>query len=467
MIALILCIIALPVCFFAGRRSLGWGLVAMFFFGYLYGILRANLITTFSHFIYDAGLIGLYCSQRWSSPDPVEQRRLKAIRLWVGVLVVWPLLVVLLPFQPLMVSLVGLRGNMFFVPLVLLGAMLQDRDLRQLSRGLAVFNLVALAFAVAEYFRGIPSFYPMSAVTSTIYGSGDVAGGYYRIPAIFTSAHAFGGTMVGSLPFLVGLWSGAAGRWAKLLAILGISAALLGVLMSATRQNFVIGVVIVTVTLISTKMKSSARFALLTLVAIMGLVAMVNPRFQRFKTLGDKEAVAERVGGSVNMNFLEILVQHPMGNGLGGGGSSMPYFLEGQIRNPIGIENEYARILAEQGVIGFLLWIAFVFWFLGRLPTAFARGPWANSRKIVWCLTAFELVTAFIGLGLFTSIPGTALTMLGIGWTSVPMAATVATRRRVAGYVYAEPRTPGMAPVYRSSLGAGVQRPTHSQIGNS
>src|SRR5690349_11316332 len=98
MVALAVCLLAFGACYWAGRRSLGWGLIALLAFGYFYGILRANLLTTFSHFIFDAGLLGLYLSQNWSSSDPEEARRTRMIRLWTGILIVWPLLLVLMPF---------------------------------------------------------------------------------------------------------------------------------------------------------------------------------------------------------------------------------------------------------------------------------------------------------------------------------------------------------------------------------
>ncbi len=47
MIALGVCLIALAACYYAGRRSLGIGLLTLLFFGYFYGILRANLQTSY------------------------------------------------------------------------------------------------------------------------------------------------------------------------------------------------------------------------------------------------------------------------------------------------------------------------------------------------------------------------------------------------------------------------------------
>jgi hypothetical protein len=421
MIALGVCILALAACYWAGRRSLGQGLIALLAAGYFYGIARANLQTAYSHFIFDAGLLGLYISQKWTSEDPSEAKRLKTVQMWTVLLIAWPVLMSMLPFQPILVSLVGLRGSALFLPLLLLASRLKASDVRQLSIGLAVLNLIAVGFAGAEYWLGLPRFYPYSSVTQLIYSSGDVEGGFFRIPAIFTNAHSYGGTMVASIPYLIGGWEQALTRKLRVLAVLGIVAALLGVLLSATRLNFVTGVAMILAAVMSGRMKAGRWVAFVALIGIMGWVAMTNQRFQRFKSLSDADTVTDRIAGSVNRGFFEILLEYPMGNGLGGGGTSIPYFLEGQVRNPIGMENEYARILSEQGIIGLLLWLGFVAWYLSRARVAFAKGPWTTGRRLVWCLSAFGLGTAWIGTGFLTAIPGTALMMLGMGWTSAPM----------------------------------------------
>ncbi len=418
MIAIALCAAAFLACYWAGRRSLGQGLVVLLAFGYFYGILRANLLTTFAHFIFDAGLLGLYLSF-WNKSGS-SRKSSTAARVWTLLLVLWPVMLVALPFQPLLVSLVGLRGNVFFIPLVWLASQLKRKDLMELAVGLALLDLVAFGFAVAEYFLGVPRFFPLSPVTQIMYASGDVAGGYLRIPSTFTSAHAFGGTMVGTLPFLIGLWMEAEKRILRILGVIGIPVVLMGMLMSATRSNFIIACGMVGFVLFKTKMKAPQRVFFVLIIGIVGYAALSNARFQRFKSLDDADTITERIAGSVNRGFFEILTEYPMGNGLGGGGTSVPYFLEGQVRNPIGMENEYARILSEQGIIGLLLWLSFLGWFFYQGRFAFSNGYWATSRRLTWCLTAIGFGTAWIGTGLLTSIPGTVLIMIGAGWPTSP-----------------------------------------------
>ncbi len=166
--------------------------------------------------------------------------------------------------------------------------------------------------------------------------------------------------------------------------------------------------------------KGHPRLVLFVLVVALGWTASSHERLLRFTTLSDTDYVSARIAGSVNRSFWEILAQYPMGNGLGGGGTSIPYFLEGQVRNPIGMENGFALILCEQGVIGLMFWLLFIAWFLARVAIAFKKGPWCSARRMAWCVAAASLATAWIGLGLFNSIPGTVLLFLSMGWTALP-----------------------------------------------
>ncbi|HLN03143.1 MAG TPA: O-antigen ligase family protein [Bryobacteraceae bacterium] len=431
MIALGLCILAFGMTRWAGKRSLGSGLVSLLLWGYLYGILRANLDSVFSHFLFDSALIGFYLAQKKAFTDPADARRTAALRYWTLGLMIWPALLLFLPFQPILVSLVGLRGCIFFIPMALLGSRLKSEDLMQLCTGLVCLNLLSLAFAAGEYFQGIERYYPYSAVTAIIYGSNDVAGGFFRIPGTFAHAHQYGGTMSASIPYLVGGWTEGLTRKARVLSVVGIGAAFLGILMSATRQNFILAAVMVLVVVGGTRMKTNRRVLFIVLIVGLVGVALTNERFQRFKSLGDTDYVGDRISSSVNRSFFEILFDYPMGNGLGGGGTSLPYFLEGQVRNPIGMENEYARILCEQGVIGFLLWLGFIVWYLSQVRKIFGKSPWASSRRLVFTYCLITLGIGTIGEGMLTAIPASAMLLLGMGWTSTAMRAEDARRRPV------------------------------------
>jgi O-Antigen ligase len=420
MAPIVLCVLAFIICYVVGRRSLSYGLVAVLAFGYAYGIVRANLRGTFSHFIFDAGVIGLYLSQKWFESRPREGSN-DALRYWVAALIGWPLLICLLPFQTPLVSLVGLRGNAFLIPALILGSRLGTKDLMKLAYGLSILNLVALGFAGAEYFLGVERFYPLNEVTATIYASQDVAGyKFFRIPSTFVASAAYAGTMVVTLPFLYGAWSRPAeSKWRSLLLLFGVVASLLGVLLGASRSHFIVAAAMVLTAVFLTRLSAAKQATcLLAIVALIG-ASFTNQRLQRFQSLSDKSMVADRIAGSVNRTFWEILSEYPMGNGLGGGGTSVPYFLQSEVRSPVTMENEYARILLEQGVIGLLIWVAFIFWALNR-RNAFAKNSWQNGRRIAWTCCLCYFGTGLIGTGMLTAIPQSMLFLLLIGWIREP-----------------------------------------------
>jgi hypothetical protein len=121
------------------------------------------------------------------------------------------------------------------------------------------------------------------------------------------------------------------------------------------------------------------------------------------------------------------VMNHPLGNGLGGGGTSLPYFLQDRVRDPVVIENEYGRIMAEQGIPGLLIWLAFLLWVFTR-PAPRRSDPWFAGRRVarLWCAISFAI--APLGTGLLTAIPGTATLMLFVGWITTAQVSPVRSR---------------------------------------
>jgi hypothetical protein len=426
MIGLLLCLLGIGAAYFFGRRSLGAGILVVMTAGYAYGILRANLTPPFSHFIFDATLLGLYAAQflpnRKRPPLPNNH---SSLNMWMYILMGWPLLMLLMPFQPLLVSIVGLRGNMFFLPAVFLGTRLRKEDLRPLAFGFVFLNLVALGFGVAEYFRGIEPFFPYGPMTVTMYNSVDSAGGS-RIPSIFQNAHTYAGVMVFTVPMLFGAWAISAGaKWRKILMLLGMAAAFVGVLMAATRQGMIMAGMLVVIASVSGKLGPLKRVVWALAIVAVIWSAMHNERWQRYKEL-DTDTVQDRIAGSVNRTFWEVLVEYPVGNGLGGGGTSIPYFLASQVNRPVGVESEYCRILLEQGIVGLLLWIGFFIWFV-TTRAGFVKDDWLVGRRMAWYLCILSFLIGAIGSGMLSSIPNTFMFLLCVGWTSVSPLTAAAT----------------------------------------
>src|SRR5262249_19309025 len=148
------------------------------------------------------------------------------------------------------------------------------------------------------------------------------------IPATFVSPHAYAGTMVISLPWLVGAWVQPGLRgWQRGLLAAAAAAALLGNFLSATRVNLGILAVLLVIVTFSGKLRGAFWAGWLLMLAGVGYLVSSEERLQRFLTLRDTEEVVGRIGGSVNKGFLELAGNYPMGNGMGGGGTSIPFFL--------------------------------------------------------------------------------------------------------------------------------------------
>jgi hypothetical protein len=435
-IALIVCVISFVLATVLGKRSIVDGLKVVLTVGYLYGIVRANLINPFSHFIADAAVGGLFLAQLFRPLPPEERRRLAGLRSWVIVLVLWPLVLFAFPVQDMMVQLVGLRGNILILGFLLLGARLDSSDYYELALWLAGLNILAFGLAATEYVIGIEPFFPRSDVTELMYasrlfiGSESAQSVVYRIPSSFSSAHAYGGTMVMTLPVLLGAWvarrvPGARGpkpAWHTYLLLAALPLTMLGVFMSAARQHAVMLFLLLAVTLVSGRMRMAHRIVWLVGLLVVGALVAQNARLQRFTTLEDDELVRQRVHTSVNESFLDYAAEYPMGNGLGGGGTSMPYFLAKRVRSVGVLENEYGRILLEQGIPGLILWFGFVGWLLFR-ATRLGAGPWGFGRRLAWVLVVSYFITAFIGFGLLAAIPQSYIFFTLTGW--------IATRERV------------------------------------
>src|SRR5207302_3252240 len=169
MVSVCICVVATVVAFFAGRRSLVAGVLVVLATGYAYGIVRANLLETFSHFIFDATVVGLYVAQLPNLTKLSKNAQFCHLKRWVGLLILWPALLFLIPVQDPLIQLVGLRGNTFLLPFLLIGAALERQELNRLALGVAAFNLLAFVLAGVEFFVGLEPFFPQNAVTQLIY----------------------------------------------------------------------------------------------------------------------------------------------------------------------------------------------------------------------------------------------------------------------------------------------------------
>jgi hypothetical protein len=282
-------------------------------------------------------------------------------------------------------------------------------------------------------------FFPRNEVTDIIYRSHDLLERTaFRIPATFSSAHAFAGTMAVTLPLLIGAWARVGNvrwSWREWMLTLAIVGSFLGIFMAAARIHTITAGLVALVVTFSGRLSGRQWVRWVVAVAIIGYVVAGNVRLQRFTTLGDQSSVRERIGGSVNEDFFTVVTAHPLGRGLAAGGTSVPYFLEDQLPRSNGavLENDYARIALEEGLPGLMLWLAFIAWALvnGVGP---GRDEFNLTRRLLWVVVASNFTSGLLGMGMLISVPQTALMFIGLGWmtTSRRSAATAGIMARNA-----------------------------------
>lgn len=421
--AVALCVLALIACFAAGRRSIAAGVIATSAVGYFYGIVRANVPVAASHFIFDAASVGFLLALITRRLTPAERYKLGRVMPWLVALVAWPTFMLLLPLQNPLIQLVGWRGQVFFLPYIAVGAMIDGAGARRIAVGLSVLSLIELAFAIAEIELGVPRFYPRNEVTQIIYRSTDVMVGAtstYRLPGTFVQAAAFGGQMASVIPLLLGaMVRERRGSPTRYLLLAAIGASAVCVFLSASRTSAVLLFVLALAATFSGRVRNFPWFGWIALIAIVTVLIAASPRMRRFISLDNTQYVKTRISGSVNESIFQLALEYPLGNGLGGGGTSLPYFLQPLLRNQVMIENEYGRLMLEQGLPGLALWLAFIVWALSR-PLPSDRDPWQLGKWLARGCLGFSFVMAQTGTGLLTAIPGTALLLFYMGWIVVP-----------------------------------------------
>jgi hypothetical protein len=340
------------------------------------------------------------------------------------VLIAWPLLLMFMPVDPIMIQLVGFRAAVMFIPFLLIGARCEGQDWSNLSAWLTVLNISALVGAVLMYTFGLEAFYPRNQTTNLLFTTGiEGATDMHRIPAFFIHSHAFASTMVMSLPFLASSFLDLShGFRFRMFVLVGIIAALGGIVLSANRSAVALAFFAAMIAFLTPgpRLLSGRALILLLVGGVVGyfISSQVDERMLRFRTMEDPTVVLDRFGSPIDRFgvVLDTVITYPLGNGLTGAfGVSIPYFLRDQVaidKIIAGAEDEYSRIAATQGLPGLLLYLGFFGW------VAMPRRHADYLSRFCYGMIIAYLFAAFTGSGVLSVTPTAGFVLLMMGWTT-------------------------------------------------
>lgn len=414
-------VIAFVAAFVSSRISLGASIGVLLTVGYFSGIIRANFLHVLTTFMFDMAVMGVYIGVFINRPDLVGKLKRSSLASWLFLLAIWPLIIAAVPVNDILIQMLAFRSTVWLLPLMLLGARVNEDDLTTMARVLVGLNLCALVAGLYCYFYGVRALYPENAVTQIIYASHDVPGAAsmmanYRIPSTFLSSAAYGGTMLASMPFIVNrLFHPRTDPNEKLWMFAGLLAACIGIAMCGARSPIVAAVVILLMAWVFSGFSIRVGIPIVLGFAAFTFLVFSNQRFQRILTVAEHNVFAERLSGS--KNFLDYFFEYPLGAGMGSSfGTSIPFFLQARAPRPIGLETEYSRILIDQGWIGLLLWIIFLFWL--HVPWPNIKGSRSNFKFgtiMIYAASLTTWATAIIGTGVLSAIPGSAMLLINMG----------------------------------------------------
>ncbi len=418
MIPVLACSLVFAITYIAAKRSLATGLVAVISVGYVHGVFRANFPGSVSPFFFDSAALALYLVEFQRYVASPEIRRACGFFNFIKVLALWPSLLLLIPLQHFAIQLSGFRNAVFFLPFMFFGFKLDERGETFLVKSLAILNVCAFCVALYLYFNGLESLFPRNEITEGMYNSRDVMtseGSSYRIPASFSSSHMYGGAMVQSMAFLAAaVVRRRSGFRERVLLWTGVLVSILGVFICGARYPVVV-LALSTFCLLAFSPSLGKVIIIASIIGGIAWLTVANERFGRYLLIADTELTSSRIELSANSGFLDLLIQYPLGAGLGRAfGTSVPGFLQQYAKPPIGQENEYSRILVEEGLPGLLCWLFFLGWIFvnafKRLPSLRRYGTYP-----IYGMAVAVFSTGFISPGLLNAIPCTALLFIALG----------------------------------------------------
>jgi hypothetical protein len=335
--------------------------------GFLHGWLKLKYPVWWMTFAFDVPLVmalgltllSVPARQPWFPSSGVSN----SIKVLIACSIAWTLL----PFDvPWIIKLCALRGWCFSPIMFLLGYHL-FRTVRHIE--IMIWAIMLCGLGTATYGNFFQSEEEIRAMMKAnpelefkLIGNfyGTATGSEFRRFSTFVSAAVFGVTMSGCTQFAISrffLDGCSLIERAILLTIGGLCA--YSVVLSGSRTSMLLMVL----SLVLTGLIRGGRFGFLflpgTLVAALyyGIVKGTSAASERFSTLLDFETVFGRFY-IVFSPALRLLIEAPLGHGLGKSGHGVPAIFGTLVREftPISIDGDLGKLVVDLGVIGIFIY---------------------------------------------------------------------------------------------------------------
>lgn len=262
------------------------------------------------------------------------------------------------------VAVIGIKVSLLYIPLLYVAAAYCEtaEEMMLLMRRLLLVGLVSCLFGILCFFLSVAFGY--NWVMETIYGAAarsatqgftgfDYGVELYRFNSTFTFSAQYGQfTLAMLIPAYAVAFSDSRARW-RLLGKIAFCVVVVACLLSGSRSLFVFVPLLLLLTLLIDA-RLTKLFAGVLLAPVFGLVVLellgfdVALLFSGVSNLAASYSQNVAVGG-----LLDTLTEHPFGTGTGMGSIAARHVLPETVELHT-VENYYAKIVLELGVLGLL-----------------------------------------------------------------------------------------------------------------
>ncbi len=337
-----------------------------FFYTCVEGLVINILYPATLPFLYkDFVLLAVYVGvvvpnlERILDPPPALRILFAALALFGAMMVLY----LLIPTNFTILSeLVAVKQRLYYLPLILVGYFFlrSEADLKHLISAMAVYAIGVSVFGIYLYFAGPEGLERLGAKYSAVfYTPGEAR--VWRVPGTFTSSGQYGGYLsLNAILISALLLVPDVRRWARVTAVVALVLVVLAMLASGSRTSIIVASAGIALAMLMSGRLT--RFGLWALagyaVLAYGFVALGPGVQERFDSIVAAEHVTRFQRTYFGQLFLPILLENPLGLGLGIATVGARHFAD--FSKMYLMESYFGILAVETGLPGLMVFLGVV-----------------------------------------------------------------------------------------------------------